>query len=338
MNILTLIPHKMKRVASTRGGEYHGPCPFCGGTDRFRAHPDRDRARCRKCQWSGDSVELLRTLYGLSFQEACARVPWAVVSAGAVALARSGGPVDPLDVQPCSAPPAKWQARARKHAETGVDVLWGEYGGKALDYLRGRGFTDRTIEYAGFGYYPRDTFDAPEAWGLTGKKIWIPAGIRIPWVLDNAAVWNLRVRRLDVPDGESKYMSPRGCSNGLLHADFIRPGVPVVLVEGEFDAWTIGQEADGLILPVATGSTTGSRRLRWVTRLALASVVLVAYDTDEAGETAAEHWLATLPNARRWRPYWGDASQMHQDGADIRTWLTAGLFEAGIQNPKPAIA
>lgn len=32
-----------------------------------------------------------------------------------------------------------------------------------------------------------------------------------------------------------------------------------------------------------------------------------------------------LEDARRWRPWWGDVNQMHQDGADVRSWLAAGL-------------
>ena len=30
----------LKKAASTDGGEYHGPCPSCGGTDCFRVHPN----------------------------------------------------------------------------------------------------------------------------------------------------------------------------------------------------------------------------------------------------------------------------------------------------------
>jgi hypothetical protein len=38
MNILDLAEKHvdLKRVASTKGGEYAGPCPGCGGDDRFR--------------------------------------------------------------------------------------------------------------------------------------------------------------------------------------------------------------------------------------------------------------------------------------------------------------
>ena len=27
---------QLKKVANTNGSEYAGPCPFCGGQDRFR--------------------------------------------------------------------------------------------------------------------------------------------------------------------------------------------------------------------------------------------------------------------------------------------------------------
>src|SRR6266536_1380392 len=63
------------RVARTRGGEYAGPCPFCGGTDRFRIWPNRDPHEvvywCRQCGKQGDVIQFLRDKEGLSFEEAC---------------------------------------------------------------------------------------------------------------------------------------------------------------------------------------------------------------------------------------------------------------------------
>ncbi|MBV9711108.1 MAG: hypothetical protein JO011_09365, partial [Ktedonobacteraceae bacterium] len=45
MNLYELISQNtsLRRVASTHGGEYAGPCPFCGGTDRFRVWPDAEQ-------------------------------------------------------------------------------------------------------------------------------------------------------------------------------------------------------------------------------------------------------------------------------------------------------
>jgi hypothetical protein len=51
---------------------------------------------------------------------------------------------------------------------------------------------------------------------------------------------------------------------------------------------------------------------RWVARLALCPLVLVAFDADEAGEQVRRWWLETLDNGRYWRPYWGDANALHR--------------------------
>ncbi len=63
------------RMAKTRGGEYAGPCPFCGGKDRFRIWPNRDPYAvvywCRQCGNHGDVIQFLREKEGLSFGEAC---------------------------------------------------------------------------------------------------------------------------------------------------------------------------------------------------------------------------------------------------------------------------
>src|ERR687886_594278 len=40
---------RLKKVAMTGGGEHAGPCPFCGGRDRFRVQPARGRWWCRGC-------------------------------------------------------------------------------------------------------------------------------------------------------------------------------------------------------------------------------------------------------------------------------------------------
>ena len=66
----------LEREGSTNGGEHAGPCPRCGGEDRFRVwpnHPDYDSGFfwCRKCEWSGDGIDFLRQERGHSFQEAC---------------------------------------------------------------------------------------------------------------------------------------------------------------------------------------------------------------------------------------------------------------------------
>ena len=109
----------------------------------------------------------------------------------------------------------------------------------------------------------------------------------------------------------------------------------MVLVEGEVDALTIVQACGEQVAVVATGSTCGARRDAWVARLALAPVVLVAFDADKpgadgspgAGDCAAAWWINALPNALRWRPLLHDVNSL-PDPEDVRSWVLAGLARA----------
>jgi KaiC/GvpD/RAD55 family RecA-like ATPase len=66
----------LTKKANTDGGEYAGPCPFCGGKDRFRVWPNREKPgyMCRQCNRKGDAIEFVRQMDNLSFQEACEAV------------------------------------------------------------------------------------------------------------------------------------------------------------------------------------------------------------------------------------------------------------------------
>jgi putative DNA primase/helicase len=65
----------LKGPTSTNGPEFHGPCPFCGGKDRFWVCPEHPAGKgmwfCRHCNAKGgDAVAYLRQRDGASFKEA----------------------------------------------------------------------------------------------------------------------------------------------------------------------------------------------------------------------------------------------------------------------------
>lgn len=70
VDYLAVIGWELRRVGRDGKGreEYAGPCPLCGGRDRFRCwgHPE-SRYWCRGCGASGDVVQLLRQVDGLDF-------------------------------------------------------------------------------------------------------------------------------------------------------------------------------------------------------------------------------------------------------------------------------
>ncbi len=329
-DLLALIGHDvaLRRVAATNGGEWAGPCPFCGGRDRFRVWPTprdgdgRGRFWCRQCETKGDAIDYIRKRDGLGFADACARL-------GATPAASAPRP--PATHHRLAPPAQSWQDRARAFVAECEGALWDGRHSEGLAWLRRRGLRDDTIRAAGLGLNVRERHERPTDWGLGAdhKPIWLPRGIVIPWWI-TGELWRVNIRRPDgdLKAGAAKYVGPAGCRPGLYGADRLRAGKPAMLVEGEIDALTVQQSAGDLLAVVATGSTGGARGAAWVAQLALCSLVLVAFDNDEAGEKAAAWWLGVLANAKRWRPYWADANAMAQDGADVRAWVDAGLGTA----------
>jgi phage/plasmid primase-like uncharacterized protein len=55
------------------GPEYIGPCPMCGGTDRFSINVRKDLYNCRHCG-GGDAIELVRRATGMSYPAALEQV------------------------------------------------------------------------------------------------------------------------------------------------------------------------------------------------------------------------------------------------------------------------
>lgn len=144
--------------------------------------------------------------------------------------------------------------------------------------------------------------------------------------------WNLRLRR---PAGEPKYGSPAGSCAALYGRDGLRAAFPAMLLEGEFDALSLAQQAGDLVAAVATGSTSGARHPHWQRLLCRCSTVLVAFDSDDAGEQAAAWWLQRLPNARRLCPEGHDVNEMLTDGANLREWVQGSGTDAVLELPEP---
>jgi DNA primase len=318
---------ELRKVASTEGGEYAGPCPWCGGKDRFRVwpHGDRPRCWCRRCEWRGDAIQFLRDFERVSYREACQRLHLPVTGR----LRRTSVPPRPKAPPLAKAPATPWQAKARAFTEQCEACLWSPEGRQALTYLHRRGLHDETLQMAHVGYHPAEHREPREAWGLLPDPerptVWLPQGIVFPWHI-GAELWRVTIRCTgpDIPS-YTRYIALVGGSNPLYLADCLRPNAPAMLVEGTLDALSVLQEAGDLIAVVAA-STTWGRLERWIGRLALASIVLLGFDADEGGEAAVAWWLKALGSrAKRWRPYWDDPNAMLQGGADLRGWIREGL-------------
>lgn len=349
INLLALIGRdtQLKRTCSKHGGEYSGPCPLCRcGVDRFKVWPQMERWAClgpnagrSGCDRGGDAIQYLRERDGLTYREACERLNINLTAKhNSIFLSANSAQSPRLCVEPPLSPPnPTWQAHGKAWAARCAVLLWRPEAARARDYLHHRGLQDEVLSAFNVGYNPHDVYEDHVAWGLTrqqggSKCIWLPRGITFPWYYPAAAgsLWRLNVRRplttAQIKAGQAKYIGPAGFANALYNAASLRCDRPAVLVEGEIDALTIVQACGDQIAVVATGSTAGARAPQWVARLALAPLVLLAFDNDAnaAGDKAAAWWRNVLPKAHRWPPLLHDVNSRPQV-KDVRAWIERAL-------------
>jgi DNA primase len=293
----------LRRVASTNGGEWAGPCPVCGGTDRFRVQPDRNRWACRQCcpQWS-DVIELVCWSQNVGFLEACRRLDGTVTDTVA--------PPKPPAQSFLSAPCHQWQARAEAFTRYAADQLWNTP--EALAYLRNRGFSDATIEKAQLGYNPTDVYDSPRRWGVVcADKVWLSKGWTIP-----RPGWYIKIRRT----GEPKYVTVKGSrTGGVLYRAAVSGHDDVVIVEGELSALSLAQVAGHLCDVVSLGSAVGKPSEQATGELMAYQRRWSLYDNDEAGSMGASSLPQTTPLDWPWGEM--DANDALVAGHPIAEWL-----------------
>lgn len=73
------------RWTLSRGIERMGPCPLCGGKDRFSVNTQKNKWNCRGCNEGGsDVISLVMHMEGLKFKPALARITGREIDATAV--------------------------------------------------------------------------------------------------------------------------------------------------------------------------------------------------------------------------------------------------------------
>ena len=306
----------LKRTASTHKGEYHGPCPWCGGSDRFAVWPNADPPRywCRGCSKSGDAISFIRELRGLPFSEAIEYL--APIETSRLAVERHDEP-GPWVIRPASVPGDYWIESARELVAHAADQLWSESGGEAQRFLAGRGLTDRTLKDYLIGYEPE---------AIQVRELWCPSGILIPWFADGNVV-HIKVRFLDA---DQRYGSISGGRPTVFGSPARSATGNVVLLEGEFDSMLLAQEAGEWIQAIAAGSAVSRPNRHVHDALASAERAFVSYDGDDAGKAAAAALVGAIPTATILEIPAGykDATDLYLAGGDLRRWVRWGLYRA----------
>jgi DNA polymerase-1 len=321
-------------TGTTRGGEYHSPCPFCaksdgdGGKDRLVVWPHEGRAWCRRCERNYDLAEVLALQTGISLADARKDL--------GVTLNDTR-----TDLAPASMVQDRgtWQARAERLVATGEENLWEPKGTASLAYLRDRGLTDDTIREARLGVHLEDRYEKREDWGLrpennpeTGRprKVYLPGpAVCIPYFGADDTCRKVQFRCED-SDGARYRIVPGSRAMGMVLLP-VGDIIGVVLLESALDALLCSQEVPEGWVFAALGSACA--RPDSVLDAVLRNVrsLLVATDADEAGVAAFAKLLRQYPHAVRLPLPLGmgkDVGEAFKNGLDLRAWCEIGQDRA----------
>ena len=129
------------------------------------------------------------------------------------------------------------------------------------------------------------------------SRFWRVTGITIPW-LDGDRLAMVKIRR---PEGsEPKYAEVFRDRPGMFPGPaIVRPGKPLFVCEGEFDALLLAQELSDLAVVLTLGSASAQPEGAIYLAMLPAPVWYIATDADPAGDQAAS---GSPEQARRARP------------------------------------
>lgn len=135
------------------GSELVGPCPVCGGTDRFAINLSKNVWLCRNCSVGGDVIFLVMHTENLKFLDACERITGGIAAKPLSAEEQARQDVrreaDRLQQEQTA---ANFREKARREANAiwkGATPIIGvapEHGGVA-PYLRIRGIGGGSIDF-----------------------------------------------------------------------------------------------------------------------------------------------------------------------------------------------
>lgn len=302
IDLLSLVSTPLKRTANYKGGQFSGPCPMCGGDDRFNVYPAEGRWFCRSCHplW-GDAIDLIRARDGVDFKTACTTL--GINLDGSAQRQPTAAPTAPPAPKPSvqmstiegwyPAYEDEYQIAALRFIAECATNLQQSNRGRA--YLRQRGITDTIQRLYHLGYNMRNQY---QQWG--SQQVYLPRGIVIPWMADGFVDRvNIRVHddeRTNRPE-LPKYIPAAG---GISHQMFkrqhmVKPNRKIVMVETELDAlMLVSLGRDHRMTPVALGSVTNGLTLANVTWLKAAEHVYIATDADFAGYQCFLKWQYAL--------------------------------------------
>jgi hypothetical protein len=308
-----------------RGRRLWWRCPLGTHEDSnpsFCVDPTKGRWRCFGCGVHGDAAALVMKLRGMTFPEAVATL------AGGPSPTRPGKapgkpvarPAPPLPPEPSGLP----EAAALALVQSAAARLWTPEGAESLAYLTGprRRLAPETIGAARLGWTPGVMVPT-----RAGDRAFQAQGWVIPWF----ASGRLALVKIRQPDGRRpKYAEAFRDPVRLIcypSPEAIRPGQPLVVVEGEFDALALGEALGELAAVVTLGSASARPGPAALRPMLAAAPWFIATDRDSAGDQAAAGWPARARRVCPPAPF-KDWTEAKAAGVDLARWWRAVLAGA----------
>ena len=165
-----MLPPEISRLVpglkQTGSEEFSGPCPWCGGIDRFIVWVEISKVRywCRKCLESGDSIDLLLKS-GLSYREAFN------------SMGETSKNIAPTAPKVSNIDRTKWETQATNFAKEVLTKKSKEW----TELLRIRALSEDFATTQLIGWNNGDRYFEAALWGFSEKiSIFIPKGLVIP--------------------------------------------------------------------------------------------------------------------------------------------------------------
>lgn len=310
-------------VHKRAGGRLLWLCPFHQErTPSFTVDSNRPTWTCFGCKEHGDAADLVEKIEGLTFPASARRAAEIVgMSLSEAPAARPTPKILPMT--PKERPSALNLDEASSLVAEASERLWAAEGKEGLDYLtEERGLAEDTIRSARLGWCPGIKLKTQDG------RPYVAAGVVVPW-FDGDRLAMVKIRRMG--DVKPKYIEAfRSLPRAFPTLAKIRPGFPLVVVEGEFDALLLDQEIGEHAAVITIGSASNSLTPDLLRVLLPAAPWFVASDNDAPGDKFADSWPA---RAKRVKPYTEikDWTDLHSTGYNRIRYQWMGVL--GIRTP-----
>jgi hypothetical protein len=324
---LLAIAEQDTQLKKSPAGWYIGPCPFCGGEDRFnvRKMPDGWRWYCRHCGGGKyrTSADYLMRRDNLNYRDMLAKYNGNGHNSKWTERAKTMPAKNRFQEQ--LYPEQLWQTTSMEIVQRAEDNLWQPIGAPALAWLHKRGLSDETIRKYRLGYNPSDTRFDGALWGNPGTTVYYPRGVVIPHIAANG-IYAVKIRLVNSQD-RRKYIHLPGGKTTCYGWQNMRGAWLAIITEGEFDAIILDQAAGDLAAVCTFGAATNSPEhvdpdcIRWIINTAH---IWLVFDNDEAGLTGATNYQARYPRVRivHLPEQYHDINDAYVKGFDLADWVS----------------